>query len=56
MRLILRRSRLKLTNDADAIAGVFAAIGLTVSLGFAMAFSSAGTSTAIALVVPLPGL
>ena len=47
----------KLTKDTDAIAaGVFAAIGLTVSLAFAIAFSSSGASMEAELLISLPGL
>ena len=46
-----------LTKDSDAIAaGVFAIIGVTVSLCFGIAFSSSGTSMEAELLVLLPGL
>jgi len=42
---------LRLTKNMDMIAvGAFATIGLAVSLGFAIAFSLSGESSAIALL------
>jgi hypothetical protein len=48
---------LKITEDPDMIAlSVFFAIGLTISLGLAIAFSSLDMSAAAEMLVQLPGL
>lgn len=52
-----RNKILKITEDPDVIAlSVFVAIGLTISLGFAIASSSLDMSAAAELLVQLPGL